>query len=277
MDEIAQSACELCGGTGWQLIVEDKVSRARRCSCSRPQSGEKSIASARIPPRYLACEFDNYFPKSHNQEITKNKAIEFASDYPNLEDEFRGGSLLFTGISGSGKTHMATAVLKELLKKGFSGLFVDFHELLSEIRNTYDELSQTSELDVLRPILGVDVLLLDDLGSQRMTDWVKDTVFHIINLRYNKNRTLLITTNLALEPSEGRKRHNMDAVEKRLTADTLQDRLGYPVVSRLYEMCTSFECTWYDKGGEKYFDYRKEVKKAGSEMLGSRKGSQKPE
>ncbi|HJZ13217.1 MAG TPA: ATP-binding protein, partial [Acidobacteriota bacterium] len=157
--------------------------------------------------------------------------------------------------------------LKEVLRKGFSGLFVDFHELLSEIRDTYDELAQTSELQILRPILNVDVLVLDDLGSQRMTDWVKDTVFHIINLRYNQNKTLLITTNLELERSDSKRRTDF---EKRLSQDTLQDRLGYPVVSRLYEMCTQLECTWKD--GDKFSDFRKVVKSAGRENLDARKG-----
>jgi DNA replication protein DnaC len=185
-----------------------------------------------IPARYLACEFESYQPSPKNvkQSRAKAMAMKYTEDFPVLDDEmFREGSLLFMGGSGVGKTHLAVAVLKGLLKKGIPCLFVDFHELLARIRSSYDSLSETSEFEILRPVLNVEVLLLDDLGSQRMSDWVQDTVFHIINLRYNQRKILIATTNLGLEPS------------KTSPQETLQDRLGYRVLSRLYEMCTVIE------------------------------------
>jgi len=234
MEEIQSVACEVCGGTGWQIVVENGISRAKRCGCSRTTfTPEKAFASARIPSRYISCELDNYLPDSkffNTQGRAKKLALEYVTDYPMLDAGLFGeGSLLFTGPAGLGKTHLSASILKGLVRKGVPCLFIDFHELLLEIRESYDPLAQMSEMQILRPIINIEVLLLDDLGSRRMTEWMQDTVFHIINLRYNQKRTLIATTNLAMEPSGAS------------THETLQDRLGYPVVSRLYEMCKVIE------------------------------------
>jgi DNA replication protein DnaC len=252
MSEELEEQCESCGGTGWVVLEEGNVSRAKRCTCHRATDGDKLVSAAKIPARYHNCEFENYFEqKAFGQQRTKNLLMNYAADYPLLDDEiFREKSLLLAGGAGRGKTHLAVAVLKGLLKKGVPCLFVDFHELLADIRNSYDELSQTSEYQILRPLLQVEVLLLDDLGSQRMSGWVQDTVFYIINLRYSQKRPMIVTTNLAMEPS------------KNSQTETLQDRLGYKVISRLYEMCTTFELDGPD--------YRKEVRKAGGDFLRNR-------
>ncbi len=246
-----QQLCPQCAGTGWEVVTEGNISRARRCQCSMSADIDKLYSSARIPPRYAGCDFDSYDP-APGQRKAKKFAKDYAQDYPLLDEEtFRERSLLFTGGAGRGKTHLGVAILKTLLRKSVPCLFVDFHNLLSEIRNSYDEISQTSEYEILRPILNVEILLLDDLGSSRMTDWMQDTVFHIINLRYNNRKPLIVTSNLSLEGS------------KTSGQEALQDRLGYRVVSRLYEMCTNVELDGPD--------YRKDVRKAGGDFLRSKR------
>ncbi|MCI0413785.1 ATP-binding protein [bacterium] len=251
--EVEQKLCEFCSGTGWQIVLEGSVSRAKRCACARVISGDKMVDSAKVPPRYINCDFENYDSQSLGQERAKTMAQNFAADYPMIEEDYPEGGLLFSGNSGTGKTHLAVSVVKTLLKKGIRCLFVDFHDLLAEIRSSYDELSQTSELQILRPVLTSEVLVLDDLGSQRMTEWMQDTVFHIVNLRYQQKKMLLTTTNLAIEPA------------KSSAQESLRERLGYKVVSRLYEMCTFIELDGPD--------YRKEIRKASGDASRSRKES----
>lgn len=250
MEEMTQTLCPVCGGTGWEVVLEAGISRAKKCNCSQTGNTDKFFSSAKIPIRYQSCEFDNFSVHHPTQDAAKEMARNYADYYPMLdEDVFQEGSLLFSGGTGRGKTHLAVAILKKLLQKGIPCLFVDFHELLAEIRNTYDPLSQASEFQILRPVLNTQVLLLDDLGSQRMSEWVQDTVFHIINLRYSQKRVLIATTNLGMEPS------------KKASEETLQDRLGYRVISRLYEMCTFIELEGPD--------YRKDVRKVSRDFLRS--------
>jgi DNA replication protein DnaC len=150
--------------------------------------------------------------------------------------------LLFIGSCGVGKTHLSVSLLKQIiLEKRDKGLFYDFRDLLREIQNSWNPVSQSSELEVLRPVLAADVLVLDELGANKPSEWVRDTIAHIINCRYNDKKLTIFTSNYpdtAEHPGE----------------ETLTDRIGARLRSRLYEMCKVVEMT-----GE---DFRKTIKQA---------------
>lgn len=157
------------------------------------------------------------------------KASQFVQDYPHATD---GRGLMFVGPAGRGKTHLAVGVLRALIEeKGCAGLFVDYGDLLKQIQNSYNPRSETTEHELFRPVLEAEVLVLDDLGSTKPTAWVWDTVAHVLNARYNHKRTTLITTNFANRPpaAGGPKE------------DTLGDRIGERMRSRLAEMCLCVE------------------------------------
>src|SRR5438477_12696632 len=87
-------------------------------------------------------------------------------------------------------------MIKELiLSKATPCLFYDYRELLKQIQNSYNDSVKATELDVLRPVFDTEVLVLDELGAVKPTEWVWDTVSLILNTRYNDNRTTIITTN----------------------------------------------------------------------------------
>ena len=156
----------------------------------------------------------------------------FCNGYPQLGPD-EGLGVLFTGDNGVGKTHLAVGVLRELAEtKSVRGQFWDFHELIREIKNSYDAETRTTELQVLAPVVETDLLLLDDLGAWKMTDWMNDTLFYILNSRYIAKRATLITTNY----------QDVDR-EAALAADPLRrkeflvERIGQRLRSRLMEMC----------------------------------------
>ena len=227
--------CEACGGTRFTITTREGREYAQRCAC---QSGAGSAGAAdptarcRIPPRYGHCTLEGFEPGNASLSAALEKALTFCSGYPHLGDD-EGLGLLFCGDNGVGKTHLAVAVLRELVeKRGASGQFWDFHELIREIKSSYDPETKTTELQVLEPVVEADVLLLDDLGAWKMTDWMNDTLFYILNSRYMAKRPTLITTN-----------YQDVTREEALAADSLRrreflvERIGQRLRSRLMEMC----------------------------------------
>ena len=140
---------------------------------------------------------------------------------------------MFTGDTGVGKTHLAVAVLRELIDRhGLRGQFWDFHELIREIKRSYDPEARTTELQVLEPVIETDVLVLDDLGAWKMTDWMNDTLFYILNSRYLDKRATIITTNY-----QDASREAVLAADPLRRKEFLVERIGQRLRSRLMEMC----------------------------------------
>jgi DNA replication protein DnaC len=241
----AQSSpeCPLCGGTGWKSIeVPGKASRVTRCDCRSEARTARLLKAAHIPARYEHCtlsDFETAFSGAHRSLAAARLAAgRFVEEYP-LEK--RG--LLLTGPIGAGKTHLAVGIMQELIRtKGVSCLFCDYRDLLKEIIDSYNPSVQTTELGVLRPIIDTEILVLDELGAVKSTEWVWETVSFIINSRYNQNKTTIVTTNFANLPAgtlEGPHKSFSQAELARAASrtETLGDRVTERMRSRLLEMC----------------------------------------
>jgi len=231
--------------------------RVARCDCVAGSRAQRLLERARIPARYEHCEFDSFEPGYAGPNPSLERALlearRFVSDYP-----VENNGLLFIGPIGVGKTHLAVSILKELIAgKGVPCLFYDYRELLKQIQNSYNPSEPTTEMQVLRPVFEADVLVLDELGAVKPTEWVWDTVSHILNTRYNDKRTTLITTNYPDQPAGEAVRRSFSQSEAARAAardETLGDRIGERMRSRLHEMCRTV-----DLRGE---DFRQKVHKA---------------
>jgi DNA replication protein DnaC len=226
-----QNTCPICGGSGWRGVGSGSEKRVTRCNCFLETQGKHLLKSAGIPARYFDCDFSAYETSGNDAlSSTKIKVERWAGEYP-LD---RSG-LLLVGPSGVGKTHLAVAALKALASKGFHCLFSDYRELLKEIQNSYNPSVQATELDLLRPVFETEIVLLDDLGAVKPSEWVWDTVSIILNARYNEKRTTIITSNFLDGPSavaEG-----ISGPRRVTREETLGDRIGERMRSRLFEMC----------------------------------------
>lgn len=257
---MARKDCPHCEGTGWRPVETDGVRRVARCECEKSERYDSLLKSARIPRRYEHCALGNFDVRkvgndSSNREPNPSlkaalmDADKFVKEYPIIDF-----GLLFVGPTGVGKTHLGVAVLRALVDKGVPCLYYDFLKLLKDIRDSYNPVSHTSEMRVLGPVLDVEVLMLDDLAAFDPTDWVRETLTHIINSRYNEKRVTLITTTLASGNSK-RREVRAPSGEPIPDVDRSLAQLGPTLSSRLYEMCKVVEI--------KSDDYRKGIKQKG--------------
>ncbi|HMQ05361.1 MAG TPA: ATP-binding protein [Pyrinomonadaceae bacterium] len=208
--------CSKCFGTGLEVV--DGLG-ARTCECRKKDAHSLRLVRARIPKRYEKCHFNTFNPKNPSLRDALRFAQDFTQLFPAVDQ-----ALLLSGPVGVGKTHLAVSMIKGLSERGFQCLFYEFGSLLKEIQDSYNPNTKTSELTVLTPVLTADLLVLDELGASKPTDWVRDTLSHIINTRYNEDRFTIFTTNY---------------LDDRLTeaSETLEDRIGVRARSRLFEMC----------------------------------------
>lgn len=256
---MARRDCRACDGTGWKPVEAGGVRCVVRCECQVSERSDQLLRQARIPRRYAQCEFENFDVRKDQATGDANPSLAAARFYAQkFVDEYPTDfGLLFIGPTGAGKTHLAVAVLRELiLRRGIEGLFYDFRDLLKEIQDSYNPVSQVSEFRVLQPVIDVEVLLLDELASTSPTEWVKETLHHIINSRYNQKKTTLITTTLP-PPRElsDHDRPRTPSGEEIPEVERSLNQFGITLSSRLFEMCKIIEM--------RSDDYRKAIKQKG--------------
>ncbi len=228
----AAATCPRCNGSGWVPVAGD-AQRVEPCGCQGDLRRRQRITAASIPPRYYHCRLETFYPRKNGALIAaKDRLQQFADSWLPGINEGRG--LLILGSCGSGKTHLAVAALLEIIDSGKPGrlLFSNFQDLIQEIQASFDSDEAPSKSEILRPLLDVDLLVLDELGSQKPSMFVQDILYYVINSRYNARRTTIFTTNYV---------------------DDLAERIGERLRSRLYEMAEEIRLAGVP-------DYRRENK-----------------
>jgi len=215
-----EDTCSLCGGRG--LLLRGEV--AVPCGCTRKAGG-----FLRLPPRLSNCRFEDfhlgYYSKDLRDQdrgltyhelarLALEAAREFCRDFG-----AQGDGLLLMGSVGSGKTLLAGAIANALLARGIGVSFVVVPEWLDLLRESYSvprEWRQGSH-DLWETAREAPLLILDDLGAHNYTEWTLNSLYSVINYRFNHLLPLLVTTNLG--------------------AQDWRDRLGERTTSRLIQMC----------------------------------------
>jgi DNA replication protein DnaC len=289
---MAQADCPHCEGSGWKVVErttegaqalaadcpgaragEPKLVWAVPCDCTSGGRTERALQRARVPERYRHCDFENYETDNDIENVTReqlaawNRSLAqakllvqgFANEFPFPSGGEHG--LLLMGPCGVGKTHLAVSAMKTIVLRGHGGLFYDYRELLKAIQGSYNPESQATEMDVLEPVLKAEILVLDDVGSSKPSPWALETVGHVLNTRYNEKRVTLLTTNFLDSDSamnnsaSSTSPPRVAGMRSPMIEDSLTERVGKRIRSRLYEMCRTVEISAPD--------YRKEIRHAG--------------
>ncbi len=220
--------CPRCNNSGWVPLPGDTL-RVEPCGCQGDLRRQQRHLSSNIPKRYEHCSLEGFREKSPILRVAKGRVQQFVDLWPNTPE---GKGLLLMGGCGVGKTHLAVAALVEIIRSGKPGrlLFSNFQDLIQEIQASFDSDSGTSKSEILRPILEADLLVLDELGSQKPTQFVQDILYYVINTRYNEERATIFTTNYYDRSNDAKE-------------ETLEQRIGTRLRSRLAEMADRIEFT----------------------------------
>ena len=221
-----EGTCPKCGGTGF---VPREGGSVDLCECRFEQENINKILG--IPRRFWDAEIENYQYENPSEENAYKEAFVFASSF----DPSEGRGLTFVGTPGVGKTHLAVGILKKIYRdKGIKGRFFDTKDLIYKLKALIEE-GKTSK--AIKRILSYPLIVLDDLGSERLSEWQREIISYIISHRYNNLRSTIITTNFSLTGDEKEeKRIKKTAPDIELPRSLMVERLGPGTVSRIFQM-----------------------------------------
>ncbi|MCX6556126.1 MAG: ATP-binding protein [Candidatus Aminicenantes bacterium] len=227
-----ETNCKLCGDSGWVLVKVKEREIARPCQCRQEDLRLLKVDHANIPLRFVGTELNSYFPDKDNpsQGRAKKASAKFIADYPAVSS-----GLLFHGATGVGKTRLLCCIGNQLIKeKGCEVIYIDWNDLAREMKSGEDAASRdfATISQLIQRLARVELLLFDELGASRPSPWVEDNIYYLINRRYNDNRVTLFASNF-FDSKVG-------------SEETLSERIGERIRSRLFEMATSIEIKGVD-------------------------------
>lgn len=174
------------------------------------------LGRAAIPQRFLDRSFDNFKTDNEGQKKALSAASRYAREWKQNRKD--GRCLIMVGSPGTGKTHLAIAIAREVMELGQTAMFVRAHEAISTIMETYSRDNPRTERQALDQYRRPDLLIIDEVGRQRGSDHERMMLFEIINRRYDDEKPTLIISNYNLE----KLREYIDSA----TEDRLRERGG---------------------------------------------------
>jgi len=160
---------------------------------------DKLMTNSLMDKKFKQSTFKNWdFNKGTKQMY--DLGSKYASNFKQCKTE--GLGLLLHGAPGNGKTYLSSSIANELLSKFIPVICVSINGLLSRIQSTYNKYGKEAESDIIRVLCNADLLVIDDLGTEKKSEWSKTMIYNIIDSRYRSNLPLIISSNLDINPKE---------------------------------------------------------------------------
>jgi len=213
IEKIVQPVCR-CEVEAWEREQDEMQERYRKAEV------ERKFAISSLGERFESCRFET-FEKRPGTE----KAFRLAYDYAERFELYGAESLLIWGDPGNGKSHLAAAICHKLKERGKIPVFQTMTELLERIRSTFRQQSKESEREIMSALQDCDLLVLDDIGAEKVTDWTLDVLFRIIDGRYRAKKPTLFTTNFSPTELLHRFKPDKSSTEHDIAARRIHDRI----------------------------------------------------
>lgn len=199
------------------MVAEYEREEAERQAREKQDHIDRILSSSGLGERFKACTFGNWIPRKGTGRAfnAAQKYAEFLAE--NLKS---GRGYIMFGQPGNGKTHLAAAIVNVAARQGFTAIFERVPMLLAKIRATYSG-GPVSEGQIMKTLTEADLLVLDDAGAEKCTEWTEPTLYTIIDERYTNKRSIIVTTNAGLEE--------------------LEQKIGFRAMDRLLEVCAIVE------------------------------------
>lgn len=218
---------------GWDA-KQEKIKKEKELAEEqelRKQKIESILGKSGIKKRYLSRTIDSFSVTAENK-----RSFEVATDYiKNFREYFtQGKGLYLEGPCGTGKTHLAIAIALAIINTGVPVICKTSIDILGDIKRCYERNSEVTEEEVLEAYKTVDLLIIDDLGKEQVTEWSVPVLYSILNERYEALLPTIITTN-----------YNTTALAEKLSAkgDT---ETATAIISRFVESSKRVTMSWAD-------------------------------
>lgn len=202
-------------------IALEREEKKREEAKEKQERLNRVLAMSNLGERFKEASFENFVP-SAGTETCFDTMKEYAETFCRSTDT---GYCIY-GRPGNGKSHLAAALVNRVIQRGHTAVFIEVPDLFARIKATYD--GEGSEDKIMRSLASCDLLVLDDAGAEKPTEWVREKFYQIINARYKDRKPVVITTN---------------------TPDMagLEDIIGFRAYDRVLEMCAPLK-----NNGESY-------------------------